>query len=279
MTVAETHLPSARAGWRGRIELGFRAGPRRTVLDHRRREGPLMVQRPFYPEGKPCHVYLLHPPGGVVGGDLLDSSIEVGPDAHALITNPGATQFYRSDGREARQTQHLSVRSGASLEWLPQENIAFSGTHARSTTTVELSRDAHFIGWEMLCMGRPSSREIFQQGYFHQGFEIHIDGKPVLLDRLRLKPAQTGRAGMGGHPVSATLVATPASAETLEAVRDLDFGAISGMIGCTLLDQTLVVRYLGPETEEVKKLFTVIRETIRPSVIGCAPHTPRIWRT
>lgn len=279
MTVAETHLPSARAGWHGRIELEFQAGPGRTALRRRRREGPLMVQRPLYPEGDACHIYLLHPPGGVVGGDLLDTTVQVGPDAHVLITNPGATQFYRSAGREARQTQRLSVQAGASLEWLPQENIAFSGTHARSTTTVALESGARFIGWEMLCMGRPSSREIFHQGHFRQGFEIRMDGRPLLLDRLHLTARQSGPACMGGQPVSATLVATPANPETLECVRALETGPIAGMLGSTLLDQTLVVRYLGPETEEAKMLFSRIWETMRPAVIGRAPHPPRIWKT
>jgi urease accessory protein len=108
------------AGWQARLELGLAQWAGRTVLAHKRHFGPLTVQRPFYPEGGPCHIYLLHPPGGVVGGDRLEIAVEVGEGAHALITTPGATKFYRSAGPRAHQIQHLSVAGGGVLEWFPQ---------------------------------------------------------------------------------------------------------------------------------------------------------------
>ncbi|MGB5651682.1 MAG: urease accessory protein UreD, partial [Sedimenticolaceae bacterium] len=89
------------------MRLGFRAGPDSTVLAERQRHGPLAVQRPFYPEGGVCHVYLLHPPGGVVGGDVLGIDVKLAQGAQALITTPGATKFYRSAGALARQTQRI----------------------------------------------------------------------------------------------------------------------------------------------------------------------------
>jgi len=58
-------------GWQAYLTLGFAHNHGKTILAHRRHSGPLTVQRPFYPEGNVCHVYLLHPPGGVVAGDRL----------------------------------------------------------------------------------------------------------------------------------------------------------------------------------------------------------------
>ena len=116
--------PSA-ACWRARLELGFDQHRGITRLGHRKRFGPLAVQRPFYPEGAPCHVYLLHPPGGVVGGDQLDIDITLGENCQALITTPGAAKFYRSEGSVAQQQISMQLAPGAELEWLPQENILF----------------------------------------------------------------------------------------------------------------------------------------------------------
>ena len=109
----------------------------RTRLVERRHKGPLVVQRPFWPEGDPCHVYLVHPPGGVVGGDELRIDAQLDPGAHALITTPAATKFYRCEGRISSQAQELRA-AGATLEWLPQENIFYRGADARTATRVHI---------------------------------------------------------------------------------------------------------------------------------------------
>ncbi len=90
-----------------------------------------MVQRPFYPEGGTCHVYLLHPPGGVVGGDQLELQVQSEPGSHALITTPAATKFYRAGPHpHSLLQQNLQVRD-ATLEWLPQETIVFDGAEGK----------------------------------------------------------------------------------------------------------------------------------------------------
>ena len=123
---------AAREGWQASLRLGFAPRAARTALVHREQRGPLAVQRPFYPEGDTCHLYLLHPPGGVVGGDRLDIEARTTGEAHALVTTPGATKFYLSAGHTAHQTQRLRVGAGGALEWLPQENIFFPGALALS---------------------------------------------------------------------------------------------------------------------------------------------------
>ncbi|MFZ5506601.1 MAG: urease accessory protein UreD, partial [Pseudomonadota bacterium] len=112
------------AGWQARIALGYRALDGRTVLARREHSGPLRVQKPLYPEGDAvCHTLLLHPPGGIAGGDALQVELDAGPGTHALITTPGATKWYRSAGPQARSDLHLRVGAGAVVEWLPQDAI------------------------------------------------------------------------------------------------------------------------------------------------------------
>jgi len=265
-------------GWQAELELGFAPRPGRTALVHRKQRGPLAVQRPFYPEGEACHLYLLHPPGGVVGGDGLVIRAEVSEGAHALITTPGATKFYLSAGDTAVQTQTLKVEPDAGLEWLPQENIFFPGAISRLKTHVQLAEGARFIGWETQCLGRPVIGERFAAG--RADFQLHIerDGRPLLLDRLTATPGRlAGAAGLRGAPVFATLVATPATETELDQVRELI--AERPDTGATLLDDLLVVRHLGDSTEQARKLFVTIWAAIRPAIIGRAPCPPRIWST
>ena len=185
------------------------------MLARREHSGPLTVQRPFHPEGPAgaCHVYLLHPPGGVVGGDVLDVAVHAGPDSRALITTPAANKLYRSAGPCAQLTQTLRVDAGAQLEWLPQPTIAFAGVHARVTTRVDLAPGGRFIGWEIVCLGRPDSGERYA-GRLGMALELWQDGAPLWLERARYDGTALLDApfGLRGHCVSGTLLATPVTA-------------------------------------------------------------------
>ena len=138
-------------GWRAELDMRFAFNHTKTVLTGLRHVGPLRVQRPFYPEGGVCHVYLLHPPGGLVGGDELTVNLHCGSSSHALLTTPGSTKFYRSVGEQVIVNQRLIVENGACLEWFPQENIFFPGAICNLNTSIKLTTDAKFIGWEINC--------------------------------------------------------------------------------------------------------------------------------
>ncbi len=265
------------AGWCAHLDLGYRATPLRTVLARRARSGPLAVQRSFYPEGGLCHNYLLHPPGGVVGGDRLDIRVECPPGTAALLTTPGATKFYRSARRRAVQRQQLAV-TDASLEWLPQENILFPGAVTTLHSRIELAGRARFFGWEIHCLGRPANGERYDSGSADFVTEIYRDRRPLLLDRTRVRPDDraSGAASLRGRPVFAALYATGVAAEQLQGARELAAGMPVGM---TLLEDLLVVRYLGESTEQARTVFVQLWQALRPVVIGRPPSPPRIWTT
>lgn len=270
-------------GWQARLRLEFAAGPDRTLLAHREQRGPLVVQRPFYPEGPTCHVYVLHPPGGLVGGDALSIEVRVGEGAQALITTPGAAKLYRSLGPAAVQVQRLRVAAGGALEWLPQENILFPGAQARLRTELDLDPGAAFIGWEVHALGRPAIGERFETGRADLALRIHRASVPLLLDRLRLAEGQglDGASGLRGYPVTGTLAACPAGSDDLEAVRaQADPGVESDLPwGATLLGDLLIVRCLARGCEPVHRHLRALWGILRPRLLGRPPCPPRIWAT
>jgi len=271
---------SASAGWSARLELGFRAGPGRTVLAHRERRGPLAVQRSFYPEGDVCHVYLLHPPGGVVGGDQLRIGVNLAANSHALLTTPGATKFYRSAGELARQEQRLSVSDGASLEWLPQENIFFPGAQVRTGTRVDLQGDARLALWEIHCLGRPVIGETFSEGSLGAGLQLWRDGRPLLIEHLRVSEQQRIRASiLSGHAVTATAVFSHSGDAQLDIARGCIARADASLAAATLVEDLLLLRYLGDSTERARALFTQAWAALRPGIFGRPATAPRIWST
>lgn len=274
---------AAETGWAAALELAFRRVCGRTVPARRESRGPLRIQRPFYPEGEVCHLYLLHPPGGIVGGDTLAITARAEADARVVLTTPAAGKFYRSAGRVAVQRQHLRVDAGASLEWLPQETIVFDGARARSVTRVELTQGARFIGWEMLCLGRPAAGERYESGVFDQQVQVYRDGRPLLLERnLYEGGGAILRApwGLNDRPLTASMICTPCDEADLAAARAAMMPAADDeRIAATLIDGLLVVRFIGRRMERARGHFIRLWETLRPRCLGIEACRPRIWDT
>ena len=213
-------------GWKAALDLRFAAAGGATRLAHRAHRGPLVVQRPFLPEGPAvCHVYVVHPPAGLVGGDELEIDVAIATNAHALLTTPAATKVYRTSGAPVRQAQRLRVAAGGTLEWLPQETILYDGARATLDTRVELGRGARFIGVDAVCFGLPARRAPFARGTCRQSFEIVREGRPLLIERGRYDADSgvgSGRWGLGGAGVLGFAVTAPApAAEAVDTVRAL----------------------------------------------------------
>jgi urease accessory protein len=262
------------------LELGFRAAGNRTVLAHRQHAGPLMVQRPFYPEGGICHVYLLHPPGGIVGGDSLELQVQAEADSHSLITTPAATKFYRAGPHShALLRQNLQAHD-AVLEWLPQEAIVFDGAKVKTSTRVDLTGSSRFIGWEIVCLGRPAIQETFRAGELQQDFLLYHDGRPLLLDRLRLAgdaPALAGRWGFGDAQAMGTMLMYPGGGADLTQLRAVHADDVRFAV--TLVGDVLQCRALAAQAQSIRRLFNALWLQLRSTLLGRIALAPRIWAT
>ena len=270
-----------RKGWEAELEMVFSSRHGATRLSKRSRRGPLALQRPFYPEGEVCHTYLLHPPGGLVGGDHLQINLRVEQGAHALLTTPGATKFYRSDGRLAQQRQHLVVDQDGALEWFPHENIYFPGAIAQLDTRLELAASSRFIGWELQCLGRPVIDEVFTSGEVRAGLTLMLEGKPVLIEQLVTEGDQLIRSasGLRQHPMSGTMIIYAPDLPDIEPIRELLAESTQVVSAATCVDGVLVVRLLGNRTESMQRIMISIWQMIRPQVFGRPACLPRIWST
>ena len=283
---------TVRAQWDASLHLVFDRIDGQTKLSGRAHKGPLYVQKPFYPEGQEHpHVYILHPPGGIVSGDCLEVNIEVSKGASGLVTTPGATRFYRARENEGVQSQNtqIFVREGASFEWFPMETIIFNKANVRISTTIDLEEGGNFIGWEISCFGRPASSDLFTKGSFYQNYFVRINGQPQFVDHLSIEGGTesvlSDSSGFRGNTVSGFILIGPfpdsgeAFQESLRSAyetMDLDE---SDLTAISKVSDFFVGRYLGNSADTAKKIFLSWWSVLRPFLLNRSPCAPRIWST
>jgi urease accessory protein len=292
-------IPTHALRCHARLKLGFADLVGTTRLVENTHFGPLRVQKALHPEGpRICHAIVVHPPGGVVGGDQLALNIRVGQDAHALLSTPGAAKWYKARQVDDASRQHvrLIVAPGGRLEWLPQETLLFDAAVVELTHEVELGADARYIGCEILCFGRTASGETFNTGKVAQRTSIRQDGKLIWWEQGQLlgaSGAMTSPLGLHGKTVCATLTAAgwpgtlPAGLlqqmrEEMAAICTEDEKGNEGSksaFGISSVKSVLVARYLGNSSETARRVMLCVWAHLRPALMGCAAVVPRIWNT
>jgi urease accessory protein len=280
--------PWPEMSWLGHLNLDYRReGDRTIALD--RHEGPLRVLQRLYPEGPGiCHHVLVHPPGGIVGGDVLALQAQLATGTHALITTPGATRFYRSSGPEAVQSVIAQIAEGARLEWLPLEAIAYRGSIATNRMRFELAPGAEMMGWDVLALGLPAANEPFegaQQQHSRYTQEIELPG--TWLERGTVHATDTALLdsplGWAGNRVMGTMwfaSGLPLQRTRKDALLDAARATqaahpLSATSGCT----SVVLRVLAPHVEIAMNLMTRVWAQWRQLAWDVPAVAPRIWRT
>lgn len=274
----------AQRGWEAGLQLAFQRRGERSVLARRSSFGPLAVQKALYPEGDlVCHAILLHPPGGIASGDRLEISIKVETGAHALLTTPGATKWYRSAGAQSSQGVDISIGRNAVCEWMPQENIFFESALARNALSVDLQEGAVFCGWDVMCLGRTASGERFQAGQIRQHLRMTRGAKPLFEELATVDGGGVlldSPIGLAGYPVCATFF----MAGVVIDRNALDFCRATSPAGdckwgVSAMGEVVAARCLTRTAEAAREYFLRIWEHLRPRYANVPARVPRIWAT
>jgi urease accessory protein len=233
-----------------------------------------------------CHNVLVHPPGGLVGGDTLEIALRAAPGTHGLVTTPGATRFYRSEGALALQRTRIALEGNARLEWFPLETICYSGCRAENQLTLDLAPEAQVMGWDVTALGLPHANLPFVQGFVQQ----HLELPGVWLERGRVAAGDAlllnGPAGLASMRCWGTLylangqaIGRADEAVALDAAREVIAAhPLAALAGATSPNaQTVVLRVMAPQVEGVMGLLRQVRLAWRSAVWNMGPTSPRIW--
>ena len=282
--------------WHAHLQLDYTQAAQETWCEtsykttaRHQHDGPLRILQSLYPEGDAiCHNVLVHPPGGLVGGDTLNINITASGHAHSLITTPGATRFYKSDGELALQRTHIRLYDQSRLEWLPMEAICYNRCVAQNELRIQLGPEAEFMGWDITAFGLPHAALPFEQGRFHQ----HIEVPGVWLERGLLDAADTrlmkGPVGLGGNCCMASIffftgtkLNRPRRQLALDAARGvIDGHSLHATAGATSPnDRVIVVRALAPVVEPAMQLLRGVWAAWRAQLWDLTAANPRVWAT
>ncbi len=281
--IGAAQMGAADTQWRAHLDLSFARREKRTLLAARSHRGPLQIQKTLYPEGSGiCHVTVLHPPGGLAGGDALAVTARLDAGSRVCLTTCGATKWYRCPEAGAQQQLRFSIEAGGALEWLPRESILFDGSKAAMHLDVDLAPGAQFLGWEILCFGRRASGEAWRSGALRLRTRIRQAGHPLWLERANIAAGSgfdSSPVGLGGSSVSGTFVAAGADigAELLGVCRAVEPRGLESRVGVTRLPRVLLARYLGHSSQDAFDWFTSVWKVLRPALLDQPAIAPRLW--
>jgi urease accessory protein len=265
------------------LELSFEHREAGTILARNEHKGPLRVQKSLYPEGPDiCHVAILHPPGGIAATDSLCTRVSLAGGSRALLTTPGATKWYRSNGSLAQQQLRFDLDGDAILEWLPRENILFDGSRISMTLDIALSAQSRYFGWEVLSFGRRASGESWHRGILQMRTSICRANRMLWSEMANIDAGSgfmNSSVGMSAFTVYGTFLVAgyEVERELLTACRRVRPALNESRTGITRVPSVLIARYLGDSSEEVFNYFTELWTVLRPALSAKTSCAPRVW--
>ncbi|MGQ2966932.1 urease accessory protein UreD [Methylophilus sp.] len=282
-TTTSTVQTATAKHWQAKLELGFARRDDRSYLAHRLHKGPLVVQKSLHPEGEDiCHAIVVHPPGGVAGGDALQLNVNLAAGARALLTTPGAGKWYKANGSKATQNLQFQLAAGSGLEWFPQENILFDAAEVGFSADIHLAADATFASWDIVCLGRQAQQEVWQRGLYQVNQRITRNGQLIWNERALMQAGdlvKTSRVGLANAAVFGTFLvcAGAVPAEVLQACRQIVIA--DAKVGITALPEVLCIRYVGNASQQARQYFEQCWQLLRPWYYQKDAVRPRIWNT
>lgn len=259
---------------RGVLAITFGRRGDRTMLADLRQEGCLKARFPRPYSG--MEAVTLNTSGGVAGGDVLRTTLNLCAHSAVTIASQAAERFYRTlaDDPPALVRTDIMLDRMAALDWLPQEAILFDACALNRRLSVDMAGDACFLGVESLVFGRAAMGEQLRSGRILDTIRIRRAGTLVLHDAIRLPNAVSDAMARpaiaaGARAIATLVLVAPDAAARLDGLRER---LASFQAGASAWNGMLLGRIVAPDAATLRRAVTAGLDCLR-----CGRALPRVW--
>ncbi|ACK50956.1 Urease accessory protein UreD [Methylocella silvestris BL2] len=247
-----TSAPLQRSEGGARLSARWISGG--TRLHALRQTSPCRIFFPRRNDPAVLEAILVNSSGGLVEGDRISISVEVGCGATVIMRTQAAEKIYRSLTRETVIATELVIGRGGFLDWRPQEAILFDGARLSRSQSFVVEADSRFLSGEVVIFGRIARGETFAHGELRDAVTVRCGGRLLFADRLRLggevAALRHARFGLGGSAgLASILYFGPGAARLLPFARAR---AEQRCGGATLVNGILLARFLHPDETRLR---------------------------
>lgn len=273
------HIPARENNGTLDFKVGLSGG--KSIALSQYHQGALKLIRAHYLDDSGQVYYtIVNPGGGYVGGDAYRINLEIEPKASVLLTDQSAAKVYRTPDEYVVQNIDFTVGAGSVLEYIPDQMILYRDADFRQKITANVDPSGFLFMSDIITPGwSPDGGEfLYKQAMLRN--EVRVDGRPVLLDNLRVNPlsAEFHKEQdfyMGGRTHISTIicVSPDITEDVLAEVRKIVECHQDGSAEVTAaLSATqcpgFMVRALGNRTEELMELIIDVANFLRSRFRG-----------
>ncbi len=279
-------LPRMRAGTSdGTICMEFEKRHDRTVATRLFRHGNSRISSAMAVPDSDPYYYLISTGGGYTEGEHYEVDIDVGEEAHAILTTQTPAYIYKCDhGKTTSQRQAMAVGPGGFLEYYADEVMPYANARFAQLSEVHLAKGAALIYADGLSSGWSPDAEPFRFASAFLSTSFFREGKLIALDRLAVTPREwEGRPRQGGgigifeghsNFGSVLILDEKLKASDAEGFRKATEAALDGTcrIGISPIDAGgMALRILAPDEQHIDRIVHAFCAHYREDMRHLAP--------